>query len=94
MSLRLGEEGVAIQLRVRRTTIEYGYVGVELTPGVIGPDNRLDWAKISQRAVEMGQEPQMIWYKKEQIVEIHPIQGPRGPGEMTLYEDQNGFEAR
>jgi len=62
MSLSDGVETLSIQIRLSRTTIEYGYVNVEVTPEIIGADGKLDTEELFRLAVEFGQEPQMIWY--------------------------------
>jgi hypothetical protein len=92
MSMLEGET-LSISIRLRRTTVEYGYVSVEVTPDLIGLDGRLDSEKIFQRALEWGQEPQMIWYTEEQVVEHHPIQQQREPREKSLFKGENGFES-
>jgi hypothetical protein len=92
MSLLEGAETLSIPIRLRRTTIEYGYVSVEVTPDLIGLDGRLDSEGLFRRAIEWGQEPQMVWYREEHIVEPHPIQQQREPHEKSLFKGQNGFE--
>jgi len=92
MSLLEGAETLSIPIRLRRTTIEYGYVSVEVTPDLIGLDGRLDSEGLFRRALEWGQEPQMVWYREEHIVEHHPIQQQREPHEKSLFKGQNGFE--
>jgi len=93
MSLLGGRETLSIQIRLRRTTIEYGYVSVEVTPDLIGSDSKLDSEGLFRRALEWGQELQMVWYKDEQIVEPHPTQQQREPHEKSLFKGQNGFES-
>jgi hypothetical protein len=92
MSLLEGAETLSVQIRLRRTTIEYGYVSVEVTPDLIGLDGKLDSEGLFRRALEWGQEPQMVWYSEEHIVEPHPIQQQREPHEKSLFKGQNGFE--
>ncbi|MBO0861408.1 MAG: hypothetical protein J2P21_23540 [Chloracidobacterium sp.] len=92
MSLLEGGEIFSVQIRLRRTTIEYGYVNVEVMQDLIRPDGGLDAEKIFQRVLECGREPQMIWYKEEQIVEPHSIQQSREPHEKSLFKGKNGFE--
>jgi len=92
MSL-LEAEKLSIQMRLRRTTIEYGYVSVEVTPDMIGLDGKLDSEGLFRRAFEWGQEPQMVWYREEHIVEPHPVQQQREPHEKSLFKSQNGFES-
>jgi hypothetical protein len=93
MSLLEGAESLSIQIRLRRTTIEYGFVSVEVTPDLIGMDGKLDSEELFRRAVEFSKEAQMIWYEEERIVEPHPIQRPRELHEKYLFKGQNGFES-
>lgn len=92
MSLLEGAETLSIPIRLRRTTIECGYVSVEVTPDLIGLDGKLDSEELFRRALEWGQEPQMVWYKEEQVVAPHPTQQQRKPHEKSLFKAQNGFE--
>jgi len=92
MSL-LEAEKLSIQIRLRRTTIESGYVNVEVTPDMIGLDGKLDSEGLFRRALEWGQEPQMVWYKDEQVIDPHPSQQQREPHEKSLFKGQNGFES-
>ena len=92
MSLLEGAETLSVQIRLRRTTIEYAYVNVEVTPDLIGSDGKLDSEGIFRRALEYGQEPQIVWCKEEQIVEPHPVQQQREPHEKSLFKGQNGVE--
>jgi hypothetical protein len=92
MSLLEDAETLSIQMRLRRTTIEYGYVNVEVTPDLIGLDGKLDSEELFRRALEWGQEPQMVWYKEEQISAPHPTQQQREPHEKSLFKGKNGFE--
>lgn len=92
MSLLEGAETLSIQIRLRRTTIEYGYVSVEVTPDLIGLNGKLDSEELFRHALEWGQEPQMVWYKEEQVVDPHPTQQQREPHEKSLFKGQNGFE--
>jgi len=92
MSLLEGAETLSIPIRLRRTTIEYGYVSVEVTPDLIGLDGKLDTEGLFRRALEWGQEAQMVWYREEQVVEPHPAQQQREAHEKSLFKGQNGFE--
>jgi len=83
----------SVQIRLCRTTTEYGYVNVEITPDLIGLDGKLDSEGLFRRALEWGQEPQMVWYREEHIVEPHPVQQQREPHEKSLFNGQNGFES-
>jgi hypothetical protein len=93
MSLLEGAETFSIQVRLRRTTVEYGYVNVEVTPDLIGLGGKLDSEGLIRRAVEWGQEPQMVWYKEEQVSDPYPVQQQREPREKSLSKGQNGFES-
>jgi len=86
MSLLEGAESLSIQIRLRRTTIEYGFVSVEVTPDMIGMNGKLDSEELFRRALEWGQEPQMVWYKEEQVIDLHPIQQQREPHEKSLFK--------
>jgi hypothetical protein len=92
MSMLEGAETLSIQIRLRRTTIEYGYVNVEVTPDMVGLDGKLDSEGLFRRALEWGQEPHMVWYEEEHVVEPHPAQQQREPQEKSLFKGQNGFE--
>ncbi|MGE0130875.1 MAG: hypothetical protein AB7U82_22585 [Blastocatellales bacterium] len=83
---------LSIQLRLRRITVEYGYVSVEVTPDLIQADDKLSVDALFQRAVEIGQEPQMVWYKEEQDIEPHPAQQQREIHEQSLIKGKDGFE--
>jgi hypothetical protein len=93
MSLLEDAKTFSVQIRLCRTTIEYGYVNVEVTPDLIGLDGKLDSEGLFRRAVEFGKEPKMNWYEEERNVEPHPIQRPREPHEKYMFKDQNGFES-
>jgi hypothetical protein len=82
----------SVQIRLCRTTIEYGYVNVEITPDLIGLDGKLDSEGLFRRALEWGQEPRMVWYKEEQVIDPHPVQQQREAHEKSLFKGQNGFE--
>ncbi|HEY9432550.1 MAG TPA: hypothetical protein VI260_13890 [Blastocatellia bacterium] len=92
MNLLEGAETLSIQVRLRRTTIEYGYVNVEVTPDLIGSDGKLDSEGLFRRALEWGQEPRMVWYEEEQDIGPHPVQRQRELHEKSLFKGQNGFE--
>lgn len=85
-------QSVSIQFRLRRVTVEYGYVSVEITPDLIKAENQLDADKLMQRAVEMGRLPLMVWHKEQQEVDPHPIQQQREPHEQCLVKVKAGFE--
>lgn len=68
----------SISLRLRRITVEYAYVNVPVVGDVVKPDEqglgRIDVAELTRRAIEMGQRPEVAWYREEQRVEPHPLQ--------------------
>ena len=80
-----GETTYSISMRLRRLTVEYAYVNVPVTDDLIKPDEqgvgRIDVALMAQNAVEMGQHPEVVWYREEQRLETHPIQKAPEPGE-------------
>jgi hypothetical protein len=82
----------SVPVRLCRTTIEYGYVNVEVTPDLIGLDGKLDSEGIFRRALAWGQEPQMVWYKEEQVIDPHPVQQQRDQHEKSLFKGPAGFE--
>lgn len=45
---------------------------------------RIDGAKPSRRAIEMGQKPEVVWYREEQRVEPHPLQKAPEAGEKRF----------
>ncbi len=91
-NLTEGAQNVAIQFRLLRITIDFGYVSVEVTPDLIQADNRLDVDKLMQRAIEMGQSPLMVWYGEGQEIDPHPTQQQRESHEKCLVKGNAGFE--
>jgi len=87
-----GAQNVAIQIRLRRVTVECGYVSVEVTPDLIQTDNQLNVEELMQRAIEMGQSNLMAWYKEEEQVDPHPTQQQRESHEKCLVKGNAGFE--
>jgi hypothetical protein len=55
---------------------------------MVRPDNhgvtRIDAQAMAGRAVEMGQSPQVVWYREDQQVELHPLPKARDPGETSF----------
>ncbi|MDX2044946.1 MAG: hypothetical protein SF097_27290 [Acidobacteriota bacterium] len=87
-----GAQNIAIQLRLRRVTVEYGYASVEVAPDLIQAGSQLDVNKLMQRAIEMGQSPLMVWYGEGQEVDPHPTQQQRESHEQCLVQGKAGFE--
>lgn len=72
------EATYSISLRLRRVTVEYAYANVPVVDDVVRPDEqsvgRIDVAELTRRAIEMGQRPEVVWYREDQQIEPHPIQ--------------------
>jgi hypothetical protein len=70
----------SVSFRLLRTTTEVAFVSVSVTADLIveQPDGtgRIDSAKMVQRALELGQSPDVVWYPQDQQVQPHPIQKP------------------
>ena len=68
----------SISLRLRRTTTEDTFVSIPVTADLIvkQPDGtgRIDVAKMTQRGIEIGQAPDVVWSREGQTVGPHPIQ--------------------
>ena len=75
-----GEAAYSVSFRLQRTTVESAFVSVPLTADLIveQPDGtgRIDVSKMVQRAIEMGQAPDVAWQPESQQVQPHPIQTP------------------
>ena len=80
-----GEATYSISMRLRRVTVEYAYVNVPVAGDLIKSDEqgvgRIDVTLMTRKVVEMGQEPEVVWYREEQRLEPHPIQKAPEPGE-------------
>jgi hypothetical protein len=68
----------SISLRLIRTTTEYAYVGVPVEGDVVRPDaggvGRIDPDELIRRALEIGQNPEVVWYREDRSVGPHPMQ--------------------
>ncbi len=64
------------QVRVQRTTVEYGYVNIALSPDIITDDNNLNAQKIIKAALQLATQPKMVWYPETQNIELLPEQNP------------------
>jgi hypothetical protein len=80
-----GEATYSVSWRLRRVTVEYGYVSVVVADDIVKPDEqgvgRIDVQAMIRHAVALGQEPEVVWYQEEQRVEPHPLQKAPEPGE-------------
>ncbi len=70
----------SVSWRLMRTTVEYAYVSVPVADEMVRPDeqgvNRIDVKAMSNRAIELGDRPEVVWYREEQKIEMHPLQKP------------------
>jgi hypothetical protein len=68
----------SVSWRLMRMTVEYAYVSVPVADEMVRPDeqgvNRIDVKAMSDRAIELGHRPEVIWYRERQEIEVHPLQ--------------------
>lgn len=80
-----GEAIYSVSWRLRRITVEYAYVSVPVADEMVRADERgvgrIDVQAMTRYAVQMGQLPEVVWYREEQRVEPHPIQKAPEPDE-------------
>ena len=78
----------SVSLRLRRVTVEYAYVNVPIVDEVVKPDGegvgRIDFAELTRRALEMGVEPEVVWYREDRSIEPHPLQKSPEEGEARF----------
>jgi hypothetical protein len=77
------------QVRLQRTTVEYGYVNIALSPEIMSGESNVNAQKIIEAAITMSQQPQMVWYPESQQTILHPDQDP---SVETCDEDENDDE--
>ena len=70
-----------VEVRLRRTKIEYAFVTVPLDENVFvqqpGDDPRFSSEKLLEVAKRMGAGPDVLWAQEnEPVIEIHPRQMP------------------
>jgi hypothetical protein len=74
-----------VSLRLRRVTFEYAYINVPGVDIVAKPDEqgviRIDGGELTRKAIEMSQSPEVVWYREQEIIEMHPLQNERNVGE-------------
>ena len=80
---------MSIQVRLQRTTVEYAYVSIEVTPELITESNNLNGEKVFDLALECCSLPEIQWYPEKQTLELHPIQKEREPNEKSLFKGQS-----
>jgi hypothetical protein len=87
MSIPEGEALYSVSWRLRRTTLEYAYVSVPLTGDMVRPDaqgvNRIDAEAMGRRAVDLGQSPEVVWYREAERIDLHPEQKAPEPDERS-----------
>ncbi len=68
----------SVSFRLQRVTVEYAYVSVPVTSDLIAKQEdgtgRIDVPRMVQRAVEMGQSPDVRWHPEDQQIQPHPLQ--------------------
>jgi hypothetical protein len=78
----------SVSLRLRRVTVEYAYVNVPIVDEVVKLDEkgvgRIDPSELTRRALAMGLEPEVVWYREDQSIELHPIQQSPHEGELRF----------
>jgi hypothetical protein len=77
----------SVSWRLIRTTVEYAYVSVPIAGDMVKPDAqgvyRIQAEAMGQRAVDMGQSPEVVWYREQQRIDLHPQQKEPAPYEQT-----------
>jgi hypothetical protein len=72
----------SIQYRVQRVTTERAYVQVPVTGAVMSiDDGKLDVDKVRAAALALAAAPDVRWFAEAMAIDVHPIQGPKEPGE-------------
>ncbi len=83
-----GQAIFSVGWRLMRTTVEYAYVSVPVADEMVKPDeqgvNRIDVKAMSNRAIELGHQHEVVWYREEQKIEIHPLQQKPGENETRF----------
>ncbi len=86
MRIPEGEAPDFVSLRLRRVTFEYAYINVRCVNRVVKHDeqgvNCNDGGELTRKAIEMSQNPAVVWYREQQIIEPHPLQN--APHESCL----------
>jgi hypothetical protein len=78
----------SITLRVRRTTVEDGYVSVPLTSTITKREDdgthRIDTEALVREAMRLVEDPRVEWRVENVTTEPHPMQEPREEGRTTF----------
>jgi hypothetical protein len=85
MRIHEGEAPDFLCLRLRRVTFEYAYINVPSVDRVVKPDeqgvNCIDGGELARKAIELSQNPEVVWYREQQIIEPHPLQNAAHEGD-------------
>lgn len=75
----------SIQLRLQRTTTEHCFVSVPVTSDIIEPQpddtGRINPEKMIAMAMQLATSQDVQWHKEDTVIQPHPIQRPKEPGE-------------
>jgi hypothetical protein len=94
----------SIQVRVRRTTVEFAYVLVPVDSQIMRTDEagvevrdekgsaRIDGEKFAAQAVALAASPIVEWYQESSHIEPHPLQKPREENEQAAYFHSPAWE--
>ena len=83
------KKSYSVTFRLRRTTVEDGYVSVPLTEVLtqIADDGtqRINTDALLKEAIRLGEDSRVEWRVEEVTTECHPLQQPR-PDERTTFD--------
>ena len=75
----------SIQLRLQRTTTEHCFVSVPVTSDIVDQQvdgtKRINPGKMTAMAIQMALSCDVRWHAEGIVVQPHPIQRPKEPGE-------------
>lgn len=75
MEDQTNDKSYSIQLKVRQTTVEYGFVSVLVTEDLFDENGQLNSTKLCEAGVHASvNQPTMKWAIEEQTADMHPIQ--------------------
>jgi hypothetical protein len=70
----------SVSVRLQRITTEFAFVSVPVSDDLViqQPDGsgRLNAAKLMERALQLGQAPEVMWRLEDRQVQLHPVQTP------------------
>ncbi len=83
------KKSYSVTFRLRRTTVEDGYVSVPLTEALtrIADDGtrRIDTDALLKEAIRLGADSRVEWRAEEVTTLCHPLQQPR-PEDRTTFD--------